>query len=57
MEPFLVETGTDAQHIACKALARLRDRRACRQRTTMWDNLSSAGVNKPGNFIPIDWRS
>lgn len=54
MELFLVETGTDAQHIAYKGAGPAVTDVLAGNVPIMWDNLSSSLAQiKAGNFIPI----
>jgi len=54
MELFLVETGTDAQHIAYKGAGPAVTDVLAGNVPIMWDNLSSSLPQiKAGNFIPI----
>ncbi len=54
MELFLVETGTDAQHIAYKGAGPAVTDVVAGNVPIMWDNLSSSLAQiKAGNFIPI----
>lgn len=54
MELFLVETGTDAQHIAYKGAGPAVTDVLAGNVPIMWDNLSSSLAQiKSGNFIPI----
>ena len=54
MELFLVETGTDAQHIAYKCAGPAVTDVLAGNVPIMWDNLSSSLAQiKAGNFIPI----
>jgi tripartite-type tricarboxylate transporter receptor subunit TctC len=54
MELFLVETGTDAQHIAYKGAGPAVTDVLAGNVPIMWDNLSSSlAQTKAGNFIPI----
>jgi len=54
MELFLVETGTDAQHIAYKGAGPAVTDVLAGNVPIMWDNLSSSLAQiKSGNFLPI----
>ena len=54
MELFLVETGTDAQHIAYKGAGPAVTDVLAGNVPIMWDNLSSSLAQiKAGNFVPI----
>lgn len=54
MELFLVETGTDAQHIAYKGAGPAVTDVVAGNVPIMWDNLSSSLAQiKAGNFVPI----
>jgi tripartite-type tricarboxylate transporter receptor subunit TctC len=54
MELFLVETGTDAQHIAYKGAGPAVTDVLAGNVPIMWDNLSSSLAQiKSGNFVPI----